>query len=152
MYSFNHSASTLVIKRTFTNDSFNEEEELQAEDALGYRLLKCLFYPLFRSMEITGRLRYFMDYLILLLVGGCMFVMANAIAYFSLLSSNNYNITSLIFAAVLFYPLARYFLRVSEGTNDYDFLGIFMGGVTIKICLFAIGLALLNICISFFTQ
>lgn len=113
VYSFNHSASTLVIKRTFTADSLLEEEEQQAEEGLGQRLLKCLFYPLFLSTQITGRLRYFMDYLILILLASAMFVLANALAYFSLLSPNTTNLTSLLFTALLFYPLARYFLRVS---------------------------------------
>ena len=80
---------------------------------MAYRVLKCLFYPLFLSMELSGRLRYFMDYLIILLVCGCMFVLANSIAYFAILSPNNYNVTSLIYAGLIFYPLARYFLRVS---------------------------------------
>jgi hypothetical protein len=134
-----------MIKRTFTADSLAEEEELHAEESFGQRTLKCVFYPLFRSMEISGRMRYFMDYLIVILLSGCMFVMANAIAYFSLLCPNSLNLTSLAFAALLFYPLARYFLRISEGTNDYDFLGIFMGGLTLKVALFAVGLAILNI-------
>jgi hypothetical protein len=90
-----------------------DEEDQHAEDGMPYRVLKCLFYPLFLSMELSGRLRYFMDYLIVLLVCGCMFVLANSIAYFSFLSPNNYNVTSLIYAVLLFYPLARYFLRVS---------------------------------------
>lgn len=134
-----------MVKSTFTNESFNEEDDQQAEESFHYKLLKYLFYPLFLSMGITGRLRYFMDYLLFLMVCGCMFVIANCIAYFSLLSRSNTNLTSLVFAAVLFYPLARYFLKVSEGANDYDFLGIFMGGVTVKICAFAAGLAFLNI-------
>lgn len=111
-----------------------------------------MFYPLFLSMEVTGRLRYFMDYLLFLIICGCMFVIGNCIAYFSLLSRSNSNLISLVFAAVLFYPLARYFLRVSEGANDYDFLGIFMGGVTIKICVFTVGLTFLNIGKYFITK
>jgi O-antigen/teichoic acid export membrane protein len=87
-----------------------------------------------------------MDYLIVILILGCMFVISNSIAYFSLFLPQNRNLVSLIYAGLLFYPIAKYFIKISEGANDFDFLGIFMEGMTVKICTFAIGVAILHFC------
>ena len=61
----------------------DEEGEKDAEETFGFKALKYLFYPLYLSTTITGRLRYFMDYLIVLSIFACMFLLSNSIAYFS---------------------------------------------------------------------
>ena len=91
-------------------------------------------------------MRYFLDYLIVLLLGGTMFLLANSIAYFNDKFSTNQNLVVLIFSGLLFYPVAQYFLRISEGSNDYDFIGIFMHGVIIKFFVLSIALILRDIC------
>ena len=91
-------------------------------------------------------MRYFLDYLIVLLLGGTMFLLANSIAYFNDKFSTNQNLVVLIFSGLLFYPVAQYFLRISEGSNDYDFIGIFMHGVIIKFFVLSVALILRDIC------
>lgn len=69
-----------------------------------------------------------------------MFVLANAVSFFSVQFPNNHNLISLIFSLLLFYPVSNYFIHISEGSNDYDFLGIFMQGVICKYVILAIAL------------
>jgi len=95
---------------------------------------------------MTGRPRYFADYLVFILMGGCMFILSNAIAYFSFFVPNNQNVISLIYSLLLCYPIGHYFVKLSSGANDYDFLGIFMQGIILKIVIVSIGLAILNFC------
>lgn len=147
VYSFNNSASTLMLKKTFTTDSFIDDElEKAEEEGDFYKALKCLCYPLFLSTEVTGRMRYFMDYLIAILICAAMFLLSNSIAYFSTYLPRHANLMSLIHAGLLFAPISKYFVRISGGANDYDFLGIFMGGMMMKIVAFAIGLAVYSSC------
>lgn len=75
--------------------------------------MKYLFYPLYLSTTITGRLRYFMDYLIVLSIFACMFLLSNSIAYFSFFFASSENLISLIYAGLLFYPIAKYFIKIS---------------------------------------
>lgn len=100
------------------------------------------------TTRITGRLRYFVDYLVVFLIGGSMFVLANAISFFSVQFPNNQNLISLLFSSLLFYPVSNYFIHISEGSNDYDFLGIFMQGVICKYVILAIALIVRGISTS----
>lgn len=108
--------------------------------------IKYACYPLFLTTRITGRLRYFVDYLILFCLVATMFVLANAVSYFSNEFPSNKNLVSLVFAVVLSYPVSSYFVRISEGSNDYDFLGIFMQGVIGKYVMMAVALTVRGIC------
>ncbi len=54
-----------------------------------------------------------MDYLIAILIIATMFLMSNSIAYFSLFLPQWQNLTSLIYAGLLFYPVAKYFVKIS---------------------------------------
>lgn len=87
-----------------------------------------------------------MDYLIVIIIIGCMFVLANSIAYFSYNIQKEKNLISLIYCGMLFYPTANYFIKISAGANDFDFLGIFMQSIIIKIAFVAVGLIVLNFC------
>lgn len=150
MHSLNQSSSTLFMKRTVTTDSVIEDEEFadkrvpEGVEVVILKVLKYSFYPLYLSTEVTGRVRYFLDYLIFALIGGTMFVLSNAIAYFSFFVASNQNVVSLIYSVLLCYPVGHYFVRVSSGANDYDFLGIFMQGVVFKIVVFSLSLAFLS--------
>lgn len=86
-----------------------------------------------------------MDYFLVVLVGGCMFLLANCIAYFSYFVPTNQNILSLVYSLLLCYPVSNYFIKISAGANDYDFLGIFMQGVILKVVVFSLGVAFLSI-------
>jgi hypothetical protein len=150
MHSLNQSSSTLFMKRTITTDSAVDEEEFadkkvpEGVEVVILKILKYSFYPLYLSTEVTGRFRYFLDYLIFTLIGGSMFVLSNAIAYFSFFVSSNQNVVSLVYSVLLCYPVGHYFVKLSSGANDYDFLGIFMQGVILKIVVFCLGLAILS--------
>ena len=85
-----------------------------------------MFYPLYLSSKITGRPRYFMDYLIVILLVLCMFAQANAVSFISQSIHSNLSIIALVYALLLLYPNASYFLKISGGSNDYDYLGMFM--------------------------
>jgi hypothetical protein len=147
VYSFNNSASTLMLKKTFTTDSFIDDElERPEEESSLFKALRCLCYPLFLSTEITGRMRYFMDYLIVILICAAMFLLSNSISYFSAHLPKHANLMSLLHSGLLFAPISKYFVRISGGSNDYDFLGIFMGGMMMKIVAFSIGLAVYSSC------
>lgn len=54
-----------------------------------------------------------MDYLIVLSIFACMLVLSNSIAYFSFFFSSSGNLISLIYAGLLFYPIAKYFIKIS---------------------------------------
>jgi hypothetical protein len=73
-----------------------------------------------------------------------MFVLANAMAYFSFFLSGNNNLVSLVYSLLLCYPVGHYFVKLSSGANDYDFLGIFMQGMVLKVVVCAVGLAVLS--------
>lgn len=79
-----------------------EKESLWVDKALKYGL-----YPLYRSTEIGGKLRYFMDYGILLGLVGCMFVASNAVSFYSYSFPSNQCLISLVGAALLFYPSSK---------------------------------------------
>ena len=147
--SFNHSASTLFIKKTITTESiFDIDEALdrEEEESVPQRCLKYICYPLYLSSNISGRLRYFVDYVIILIIFGTMFMLSNSICFFAEKFPTNNNLVVLIFAGLLFYPIAGYFMKMSEGSNDYDFIGIIMHGVIIKFFLLSIALTLRSIC------
>jgi hypothetical protein len=136
-----------MLKKTFTTDSFIDDElEKTEEESAYYKVLRIMCYPLFLSTEIAGRMRYFMDYLVAILICGAMFLLANSIAYFSAQIPRHANLISLLHAGLLFAPISKYFVRISGGANDYDFLGIFMGGTMMKILAFSIGLAVYSSC------
>ena len=144
--SFDQSASSLILRKTITTDSVLEEEEQEKEDDSCFgKMLRCVFYPLYLSRTLQGRARHFMDYLIVALVSGSMFVIANAQAYISQLLPSEQSIAAFVIALAVAYPQARYFIKVSGGSNDYDFLGIFVQSITIKVVMCSIALLVLSL-------
>jgi hypothetical protein len=107
-------------------------------------------YPIYLTSKVTGRPRYFVDYFLCLVLILTMFVLANAISYFSTEFPSNQNLISLLFAGVLYYPMASYFIRISEGSNDYDFLGIFMQGVINKHLILALSFLIRGVCTFYY--
>ena len=120
--------------------------ETKENETMIFQAIKYICYAIYLSTFITGRLRYFMDYLIVCCIGCIMFMLANCISYFSVNYSTNQNLVSLLYSALLFYPVAGYFLHISEGSNDFDFIGIFMHGVINKLFVLALGLLIRGIC------
>lgn len=139
-----------MIKKTITTDSFLDNEDLdkkEEEESVLFKVIKYVNYPIYLTSLITGRPRYFVDYLLFGVLVGTMFVLANSMSYFSTQFVSNQNLVSLLYAGVLFYPMASYFIKTSEGSNDYDFLGIFMQGVINKHLVVALAIILRGICI-----
>jgi hypothetical protein len=126
----------------------SSSERKEEDEGYIFKVIKYSCYPLYLSVGISGRPRYFMDYLILGMLGCTMFFLSNSIAAFSMYLPGNRGLVSLLYSCALVYPSASYFLRVSGGANDYDFLGIFMQGVIFKLTVFSLGLAVtaLGIC------
>ena len=79
------------------------------------------------------------------LLSGCMFIIANAAAYISQLIPSEQSLFSFLIALAVAYPQARYFIKVSGGSNDYDFLGIFVQSITIKIVVSSILLLIVSL-------
>ena len=92
-----------------------------------------------------------MDYLILLLLIGTMYILSGSLASLSTYFSGNRNIVSLIYGLILAYPIGSYFIRISAGSNDYDFLGIFIQSLILKLLVFCFVMILKDLCNNQFT-
>jgi len=87
-----------------------------------------------------------MDYLIVLLLIVTMYFLADSLASLSLYFAGNRNIISLVYSLILSYPTGSYFIRLSAGANDYDFLGIFIQSLIFKLLIFSVSMVLQNFC------
>lgn len=87
-----------------------------------------------------------MDYLLVLLLIATMYLLAGSLSSLSVYFSGNRNIVSLIYGLMLSYPTGSYFIRISAGANDYDFLGIFMQSLILKLLIFSLVMILKNLC------
>ena len=65
-----------------------------------------------------------------------MFGIANSAVYFSQ-AINGFSIVSIIVALMLFYPSAKYCLKISTN-NDYDFTNMFLQSMILKLVLTSI--------------
>lgn len=79
-----------------------------------------------------------MDYLLVVLLIVTMYLLAGSLASLSSYFAGNRNIISLVYSLLLSYPAGSYFIRLSGGANDYDFLGIFMQSLIFKLLIFSL--------------
>ncbi len=87
-----------------------------------------------------------MDYLIILFLIFTMFLLAGSLASLSSYFSGNRNIISLAYGLILSYPTGSYFIRLSAGANDYDFLGIFMQSLIFKLFIVSLTMVFQSLC------
>lgn len=80
--SFDRSDIDVFNRNTLTDDFVIEDEEISKDETEFEIGLKYAFYPIYLISFVTGRLRYFLDYICFFLMLGSMWVISNSSYYF----------------------------------------------------------------------
>lgn len=90
-------------------------------------------------MKIEGRLRNFVDYALVLMLLGCLFLLSNAFAFYSASLQSFQSGISLFGAILMSLPMARYYINLSaKKDGSCDYINIYLQSGIQKCGLFSI--------------
>lgn len=78
------------------------------------KVLKYVFYPIYLTSTIQGRPRYFLDYLMLMVLGGCLYVLANCAIWCSSTFASAQTLVGVVVGLCMGLPIVTYFVGISS--------------------------------------